>query len=113
MTHYTSFEGAHGILKSGVIFPSTDSANDAFYGTGTYFTAKNASAGRNEILRNNYDGTGPSYELFERTEVGIVLKRSELPNVRKVSGGERDIWVHPGPVILEGKTIEVKRVTKK
>jgi len=104
--HYTDFEGAKGIEKSGEIRTSSvdNNSSDAKFGTGVYLTEITPSAPIDTILRNNY-GDRANFDIkkhrtecyFEFNFEGEDLdKLSGKAKVQKVGNKnfKRNIWIH-------------------
>lgn len=54
--HYTDKAGAEGIMKEQRLRASTDTMNDAVFGTGAYFTEKSPLTPTRIIKENIFDG---------------------------------------------------------
>ena len=112
--HYTSGEGADGILDSGFIRKSLQGPGgrrgDARHGSGVYMTSKDpAGYTRKQIAYNNYDGrTMSSKAVKNAIKAGKVDVALELvfdiddPNLSKVDEKDgRDVWKYDGDLSLE------------
>lgn len=97
--HYTNTEGIEGIISSGEIAASTDTINDAFYGSGTYATKHGPENSITQIARNNYDGVWTQQEAREKVNHCVEFQ-VPVSKVEQAPVKDRDVWVHKGPVKL-------------
>ena len=75
--HYTSKDGAKGIVLSGKIAPSLRANGDARYGDGVYLTTVDPSLGKEIVINNNWDGTArnSSKKMEQYFEIRIPSKK--------------------------------------
>ena len=104
--HYTTEEGARGILRDGAIKQSVKKGtgrrqDDARFGSGVYLTNLNPGMGKRRIALNNYDGNPNAVKKILRSgrvDFAIVFKLSRNdPNLKEVGkDDDRDIWLYDG-----------------
>ena len=117
--HYTSREGAEGIMEDGFIQQSSrggpgSSRQDARYGDGVYLTSKNPfDHNKHQIANNNYDvrSKAERQAMQEgKTDWAIEMRLPKndpgLQQVGQNSG--RDIWKYNGDLSLENTGAKVR-----
>ena len=93
--HYTSKDGAKGIVLSGRIAPSLRANGDARYGDGVYLTTVDPSLGKNTVGQNNWGVWG----IWGRMITGLSGKMKRyfeicIPSEKvRRARGTRDIQV--------------------
>ena len=104
--HYTTEEGAKGILKDGAIKPSVRKGtgrtkDDALFGQGVYLTSLQPGIGKQIIALHNYDGNNKNVQkMIKSGKVNFAIKftlDSEDSNLVKVAkDSNRDVWLYNG-----------------
>jgi hypothetical protein len=105
--HYTDKNGALGIAKSKRINSSKNTTTDAVYGKGVYLTSMSPTAGKKNILKNNYDDAIDSTKI-ELTKVKYYFRfdSTELSGVKKISDTKRDVWLYSKDIDLKSVSYE-------
>ncbi|PVD20032.1 hypothetical protein C0Q70_20526 [Pomacea canaliculata] len=100
--HYTDESSAQEIQRTGHIWPSQASGPDAVLGTGVYGTKVPPHAGKGQIARNNWDGTGNWHARRAGGSVDYVFHlRIPLNNLREVkTHNGRQMYLHRNPIRL-------------
>ena len=114
--HYTSAEGAAGIMQDGFIQQSSrgPGRQDARYGDGVYLTSKDPFVhNKHQIANNNYNDRSKAerHAMQEgKTDYAIEVRLDkndpDLKQVGKKSG--RDIWKYNGDLPLENTGAKVR-----
>ncbi len=106
--HYTDKNGALGIVKSNRINSSKSTKTDAVFGNGVYLTSMPPTAGKKNILKNNYDDAIDSTKI-ELTKVKYYFRfdSTELSGVKKEPNTKRDVWRYPNDIDLESVSYEL------
>ncbi|XP_057311381.1 uncharacterized protein LOC130649168 [Hydractinia symbiolongicarpus] len=103
--HYTTKEGAEGILESGCLKKSEKAVKDAVLGDGVYFTSiAPRSVTKQKIAQNNWDvGTSSAMQLVKDGKLDFYIKikfKKNDPKLEDVSHLSRDIWLYRDDVVL-------------
>ena len=103
--HYTTEEGAKGILNDGAIKQSVQTGtgrrrDDAAFGQGVYLTSLKPGKGKSvRIALNNYDGNPKAVERIikaGRVSFAHKLNRND-PKLKEVAkDSDRDVWLYNG-----------------
>lgn len=91
--HHTNEEGEKGIFESGFIKQADRKNGDAVYGTGVYVCRKGPEYSKEEIAKNNYDGSTSFYQQqIDKGKANVVLEiEYERSKVIPVDADGRDV----------------------
>ena len=103
--HYTSEDGYEGMQRSGMIRPSTNTTMDAMMGVGVYLTHLPPTESSAKIISNNWDAgleISRNYvnQFLDKVDVCLEFNSRDLPGLKKMRGGGRDVVMYPGAIDL-------------